>query len=148
MSSSNDKEKADKGQLLRFLVSGSSAVATDTTVYWLCLPLVPPSGAKAVSFISGTLVAYILNKFWTFKVHHRSTSEIVRFGGLYLSTLGINVLVNRVILNCLPALLPGASDKHFMIAFFCATGTSTVLNYFGQRFWVFRKKENQPPELS
>lgn len=137
--SSSEGTKADRGQLLRFLVSGSSAVATDTTIYWLCLPYLPPSAAKAVSFISGTLVAYVLNKFWTFKVPHRSHAEIVKFGCLYLSTLGINVLVNRVILNCLPAFLPGATDRHIMIAFFCATGTSTVLNYLGQRFWVFRK---------
>jgi putative flippase GtrA len=134
------------GELKRFLVSGGSAVACDTTVYFLLLPLLPPSIAKAVSFIAGTVVAYILNKFWTFKKPKRSHVEVVKFVCLYLSTLGANVAVNRLTLDYAPTIVPILKPYETQFAFLAATGTSTVLNYLGQKFWVFKTKQEAQPE--
>lgn len=132
------------GELKRFLVSGGSAVACDTTVYFLILPWVQPSLAKAISFISGTIVAYLLNKFWTFKKPKRSHIEVLKFIGLYISTLGANVAVNRLTLDHAAAVVPFVKPFETQFAFLAATGTSTVLNYLGQKFWVF--KTNQEAE--
>lgn len=115
-------------------------MACDTAVYFLLLPFLPPSIAKAVSFISGTVVAYILNKFWTFKKPKRSHIEVVKFICLYVSTLGANVAVNRVTLDHAPTILPILKGCETQFAFFAATGTSTVLNFLGQKFWVFKSK--------
>lgn len=118
------------GELGRFLGAGVSAVATDCTVYYLLLNWFPHAPAKAASFIAGSLVAYLLNKFWTFARHTRSYAEAARFACLYLCTLGANTAVNELALRLLPGLT--------FFAFLCATGTSTVLNYLGMKFWVFR----------
>ncbi len=131
-------QKSNPGELKRFLVAGGSAVACDTTVYWLLFAIIPPSAAKAISFISGTIVAYLLNKFWTFKKPKRSHSEVAKFICLYLTTLGANVAVNRMVLDSSSLLGSTLQQYSAQIAFFAATGTSTVLNYIGQKFWVFK----------
>lgn len=117
-------------ELKRFLVAGFSAVGTDLSVYYLLLNFLDQSLAKAVSFISGTFVAYILNKYWTFEQKNKSYSEMIRFALLYTITLGVNVAVNRLSLLTFPDLI--------FPAFLAATGTSTILNFIGQKWWVFR----------
>ncbi|MBX3073501.1 GtrA family protein [Candidatus Obscuribacterales bacterium] len=139
-------EKANPGEIKRFLVAGGSAVACDTAVYFLLLPFLPPSISKAISFIAGTIVAFLLNKFWTFKKPKRSHVEIVKFICLYLSTLGANVAVNRVMLDVAPTLIPMLKPYEAQFAFLAATGTSTVLNFLGQKFWVFKSKEEAQTE--
>lgn len=118
------------GEMTRFIVSGSSAVATDCGVYYLLLNWLPHGAAKASSFVAGSVVAYLLNKFWTFGRRSRSAREAGRFAALYLGTLGANTGVNALALRALPG--------YTFPAFLCATGTSTVLNYLGMKFWVFR----------
>lgn len=114
-----------------FIVAGVCAVGTDMLLYYLLFDRLGHSPAKAVSFLTGTCVAYVVNKYWTFEQHRSSYAEMARFGALYLTTLGANVGVNRASL----ALFPEA----VFFAFLCATGTSTVLNFIGQKWWVFRR---------
>jgi putative flippase GtrA len=129
---------ANPGELKRYVVSGVSAVVCDTAIYFILVNIVTPSLAKAISFVSGTLVAYLLNKFWTFKKPKRSHTEVVKFVALYVSTLGANVAVNRIVLDVLPMALPALAELSVQVGFLAATGTSTVLNYLGQKFWVFK----------
>lgn len=143
MDKSNSQASAKKlnpGELKRFLVSGGSAVACDTIVYAVLFSLaMPPSVAKAISFIAGTVLAFFLNKFWTFKKPKRSHMEVVKFICLYASTLGANILVNRIALDQVASVVPALAPYSVQLAFFAATGTSTVLNYIGQKYWVFKK---------
>lgn len=131
-------QKRNPGELKRFLVTGGSAVACDTCVYTILFSFIPPSIAKAISFISGTVLAFFLNKFWTFKRPKRSHAEVVKFIVLYASTLGANVLVNRLVLDHAQAIIPMLQPYRAEFAFLSATGTSTVLNFLGQKFWVFK----------
>jgi putative flippase GtrA len=85
--------------------------------------------AKAISFFLGTIVAFIINKYWTFEKHEKSYKEIVQFTILYSLTLGANVITNKFVLIQIDSIL---------FAFLVATGVSTVLNFLGQKFWVFK----------
>ena len=123
-----------KKELARFIIAGCSAVATDTLVYFIFLNFLSPSPSKAISFIAGTIVAFLINKYWTFKQPKHSWKEIIKFSILYATTLGVNVSVNHLTLFILPGAL--------IIAFLAATGTSTVLNFIGQKWWVFGPKGN------
>lgn len=117
-------------QLVRFMVSGISAVMTDMGTYFLFLHILSHSPAKTISFILGTIVAFLLNKFWTFEKPAISMKEIVKFGLLYLFTLGANVGANKTFLW----LLVG----QVFIAFLAATCVSATLNFLGQKHWVFK----------
>jgi putative flippase GtrA len=132
--SSNQMNNIKAKEIRRFLVAGFSAVGVDLTVYYLLLNILSHSPAKAISFISGTVVAFILNKFWTFDQYQKSLSELAKFIVLYSCTLAANVMVNNLSLLLMP--------KWLLFAFLAATGTSTVLNFIGMKWWVFRKDIN------
>lgn len=117
-------------EIPRFLVAGFSAVGTDMLFYYLLLNFLSHSPAKAVSFLSGTVVAFFINKYWTFGKKQKSYKEICLFACLYLFTLSVNVGINRLLLGLFP--------NRVFLAFLAATGTSTVLNFVGQKFIVFK----------
>jgi putative flippase GtrA len=119
-----------KKELILFLFAGCSAVLTDSLVYYLLFNNLGHNYSKGVSFISGSFVAFILNKFFTFKKHTLSSVEILKFCLLYLFTLFVNVTINAFVLKL--------EQKQLFVAFLVATGFSTVLNYIGQKFWVFK----------
>lgn len=118
-----------KKEIKRFLVAGFSAVGTDLATYYILLNFFNTDIAKAVSFFLGTIVAFIINKYWTFEKHEKSYTEIVKFGLLYSLTLGVNVMTNKIVLDMFSITI---------LAFLIATGVSTVLNFIGQKWWVFR----------
>lgn len=96
---------------------------------YLLLNFLSHNPAKAISFILGTIVAFVLNKYWTFQKYKRSFNEVLKFGVLYSATLGANVMTNKIVLEL----------THIVfLAFLVATGVSTVLNFIGQKFWVFK----------
>lgn len=116
-------------ELRRFILAGLSAVATDLSLYYIMLNFLDHDVAKAISFLLGTVVAFFINKYWTFEKHVKSYRELVQFGILYTVTLGLNVMTNRYILDITEIIL---------LAFLLATGVSTVCNFLGQKFWVFK----------
>jgi len=116
-------------ELKRFLVAGLSAVVTDLVVYYVMLNFFSNGISKAISFLLGTIVAYVINKYWTFEKHQKSYKEIVKFGILYGFTLVVNVTINKIVLE---------NYSILFFAFVLATGVSTILNFTGQKYWVFK----------
>lgn len=121
-----------KKELPRFLIAGFSAVGTDLASYMILLDWFHASLAKAISFSLGSIVAFLVNKFWTFESKPLSAVEVASFIALYMLTLMANVTINQIVLSIFPLSI--------LLAFLMATGTSTVLNFVGMKFWVFRKK--------
>jgi putative flippase GtrA len=119
-----------KKEFILFLIAGCSAVLTDVTVYYLLIHVLNHNFSKGISFVCGSMIAFLLNKFFTFKKNRLSMKEILTFCILYLSTLVINIFVNGFVLSFEP--------NYLFFAFLIATGVSTILNYIGQKFWVFK----------
>jgi putative flippase GtrA len=119
-----------KRELFFFLISGFSAVFTDLISYFLLVDSLGHNIAKAISFILGSIVAFVLNKYLTFQKKESSLTEVIKFSILYAITLTANVIVNHAVILIIP--------EFKIFAFLCATGTSTILNYIGQKFWVFK----------
>ena len=153
-----------KTQLGRFIVVGVGATLSDALVYGgtmyigladsvhAALPvalhtLLPTAYevAKSTSFFVGTCVSFVLNKLWTFESKDRDARQAGAFFVLYGLTFVLNVGANFTTLQLgrgagLPARLVEVG------AFLVATGCSTVANFIGQKFWVFRK--GGPPQSS
>ena len=122
-----------KKELMRFLIGGGSAITTDYIIYMLLLYAgMAMSVSKAVSYICGAIVGFVINKIWTFESKGFSKMEIMRYILLYVVSACVNAGVNRMVMFVVNMQL---------LAFFCATGVSTVLNFLGQKFFVFVKKE-------
>ena len=122
-------------QIRRFLVVGSLTVLVDLASYRLCLETgLPVPLAKTIGFLTGTIFAYFVNRFWTFQ-SQRSHAALFKFLLLYLSTLLTNVGVNQIVFEAVPA-----GERGQLFAFVVATSVSATLNFLGMKYIVFRKK--------
>ena len=141
-----------KKQIIKFTVVGAIAALADLSFYYLLLQTLPEqvmtafsneSIAKGLSFIIGTTVTYYLNKFWTWKKKGRSTRGLFKFLALYACSLIMNVAVNALLLYLLHnmAMLQNLPNK-YLIAFIGAAGASAVVNFLGQKFWVFKTEKS------
>jgi putative flippase GtrA len=118
-----------KKELKRFLIAGFSAVGTDFITYYIMLNFLHHDIAKILSFILGTIVAFVINKYWTFERYKKNYKQIFQFAILYSTTLFVNVIINRLVLDF---------AEFVFLAFLIATGASTILNFAGQKWWVFK----------
>jgi putative flippase GtrA len=123
------------GEGLRFIPVGVAAVAIDYVVYISLVKLgLDHSLAKAVSFLSGALAAFLGNRYFTF-ARGAGVRGMLAFAALYVATLGLNVAVNAGVL----ALLPQTAWR-VSAAFLAATGTSAISNFVGMKFAVFTRE--------
>ena len=129
--------------LTRFLVMGSASVLTDFGVYWLLGTRAGFSRefGKGLSYLSGVLIGFVGNKYWTFESRRKSWTEPASYLAIYAITLLVNIGVNRLALTWLGA------DKT-LDAFLVATGITTVLNFLGMRFITFRRGINARLEMA
>lgn len=140
-----------KKEISRFIVSGICAVATDMLFYYILSHFIEISTAKGISFLIGTVTAYLMNKYYTFEQKQKSIGEVVKFIILYLTSLCANIGVNKLCFIIIPVIFnlihfPENYQLLKFLAFLCATGTSTIINFIGQKFWVFRNKESRENE--
>ena len=139
-----------RGQLARFVVSGTGATLVDLAILNILLVAFPGTTAilgignyfffKTISFTCAATFSYFANKHFTFRATERSTAkEVFRFTAVTLVGFCINVI--------LPTTLFGAFGSiGFLLPFLRAnaasivgTMASLVVNFFGYKFFVFGK---------
>lgn len=127
-------------QVLLFGVSGILATGSDYVLYSVLIRyyLGHYIIAKSCSFLLGTFVAFIFNKYVTFGVKRKSLQETVRFICLYTLSLVGNVTINKLGILLLDSVVN--LKYSIWLAFLMATAFSMVLNFLGQKFWVFQCK--------
>lgn len=96
--------------------------------------------SSAGNYVVGSVVSYFLNKYFTFKSKSRTLSSIIKFfiniSVCYLSAYGIAKPGIRWLMS-------GASARvQENVAMLLGMCLFVVLNYFGQRFFVFKEEEN------
>jgi putative flippase GtrA len=116
-------------ELAKFSLAGWAAILTDYGVYNGLLLFLPHAAAKALSFTAGGVVAYLINKYWTFGRKQRSFYEILKFAIVNGAGLGLNVGINQLVLSW-----TGSKNLGFVAAVAIA-GTAI---YLAQKLWVFR----------
>ncbi len=143
-------------QLTKFIISGLAAVAVDFVVYFALSQYLDINLSKGLSFCSGMLVTYNLNKYWTWRQTDKNNKRLALFGALYLVAMVINITANNFLFEAIPTneficsirdssnqvndLITVKIDKIF--AFIFATGLSATFTFLGQKYWLFKSDDN------
>jgi len=122
-------------QVTRFLLIGIFVTTIDYAVYQFLLLyfdnfFVP----KGIGFIIGTLLAYLLNRRYTFSSRRNINSSINSFFSLYLISLVVNTNLNSLVIS-----LFGNDTVTLNLAFVLATIASATINFVGIKFYVFKE---------
>lgn len=117
--------------LIRFCTVGVGNTLIDFCVFFLLTALqVPYLIAQVCSYTSGIANSYIWNRIWTFEVAKKADKqEMIRFIAVNLAASGMTFL-----------LLFGLQKAglSLLISKLIATVGGMVINFIGNRLWVFR----------
>ena len=131
-------QKIDKKNFLeayRFILVGICSVTIDFIFYYLFIyfDIFDPNNSKRLSFIIGAIFAFFANRSYVFRISEKKISQFVLFGLLYFCSFILNSLVHDYVY-----LLTSIT----LISFLFATAVSTITNFLGQKFVIFKKKIN------
>ena len=122
-------------QVIRFLLIGIIVTIVDYSVYQLLLLIFDSFAVpKGIGFIIGTLLAYLLNRRYTFSSRRNIGSSINSFFFLYLISLLVNTFLNSLVLS-----LFENDTVTIHLAFVIATIASATINFIGMKFYVFKE---------
>jgi len=97
--------------------------------------------SSAMNYIVGSILSYFLNKYFTFKYAEKNFKSILRF----IVNISICYLVayggaKRLVLFLLSTQQDNIRDNISMLVGMCLF---VVLNYLGQKFFVFRERNEE-----
>ncbi len=95
--------------------------------------------SSVANYVVGGIVSFFLNKYFTFQNHERSWKQVFRFvvnvAACYLLAYGI---AKPFVLYILAGQAVNVQENAAMLVGMCLY---TALNYFGQKFFAFRRSE-------
>lgn len=137
------KSNSLRAQSAKFIITGGISAVVDLTLTWLFqiqFGLLDRTGARTVGFVAGTALAYFLNRRWTFNAK-ASTSRLAAVAATYGLTYLVNLVLYRLVFDLLDEQM--RSTTALFIAFCVAQGTATLINFFIQRWVIFRSTRKQ-----
>ena len=124
-----------KSSVIKFVLVGGASTGIDFLLYMVLSGFLPVAVAKAVSMIAASAFSFVANKRFSFQNREKTTfRSLFRFYLVFAANLAVNVGVNSLVYR-------GTQRK--ILAFVIATACGMVVNYCGQRFFVFRKDGEQ-----
>lgn len=124
---------------IKFLFVGVINTLVGTAVMFILYNLLHASYwvSSASNYIVGSIVSYFLNKYFTFQNKEKSFGMVIKFivniSICYLIAYGVAKPLVRMALGGMSVTI---QDN---VAMLVGMGLFVVLNYFGQRFIVFKK---------
>ena len=134
------KSNSLRGQSTKFAITGGISAVIDAGLTWIfqiALALLGNIEARSVGFFFGTLTAYLLNRRWTFRAQP-SKRRFAMVALTYALTYAVNIVIYRWAFPFFDHALDWRSTYALVAAFILAQGTATVINFFVQRWLIFR----------
>ncbi|MDC0560231.1 GtrA family protein [Flavobacteriaceae bacterium] len=119
-------------QFMSYSMIGIISLLIDIIVYILLSDffLISKSLSKIISFILASINSFLGNKIFTFKLKSYNFREPMKFILLYSVSLIANSSTHDFFLNVFDGFLP----------FIIASIVSIIINFGGQKIWVFKNK--------
>ncbi|MPZ27341.1 MAG: GtrA family protein [Micromonosporaceae bacterium] len=139
-------------ELGKFGIVGGAAYLVDTALFAMLLATLEPLTAKAVAAVIAATVAFVGNRFWTWR--HRARSGLAREYLLYFTFNGVGLAISLVILwvthyllgTIWPVLQTPLADLISANVVGLLAGTS--FRFWSYRRFVFREHASGSEELS
>lgn len=128
---------------LKFIAVGLVNTAVGAGVMFLLFNLFGLSYwfSNIANVVVGSIVSYFLNKYFTFKAIKKSFIEVLVFA---INIIVCHFLAYSVAEPLTNMVLASANETvRTNLAMLVGMGIFTVLNYFGQRFIVFKYKKEK-----
>lgn len=121
-----------KQNLIRFIIVGIFSTCLSYSIFLVALKIfhIHYILSSIISFVSTVCISFMINKNWTFEFDG-SNKRIVRYFGLYTSSLLVNLSVLRFGVEVL--------GFYPEIANIGAIGVAACINFVGARFFVFKE---------
>ena len=128
------KYKHTTRQFKRFLIIGSIGTTINYSIYYILIdaleyPYIP---SFVIGYLSGLLFGYFYNRKWTFA--SKEGKKVYEFAK-YLSVYMASLVLSSFFLDFLVKYF----EIHPALAGVFAIGLSTVTNFLGSKFLVFRR---------
>ncbi|MFE0340581.1 GtrA family protein [Priestia megaterium] len=132
-----------KGSFVRFLVVGLVNTGVGLSIMYVLLHIFHHYWAATfVGNAAGAVVSYVLNRIFTFKSGVHLSKSILRFilviGVCYGLSYYIGLQFSSWLLHQLPAAVRLFKKD---VGILIGTGLYTLLNYTGQKYFVFNAKK-------
>jgi putative flippase GtrA len=122
-------------EVLRFSLVGVSTVTVAYIIYrTLVFTGMDRDISNGLAYGFGVCLSYFANKYWTFNNKKKNHQVLVQFLILHVFSLFACVFINSIAFINL-------SNNIFRVelAFFLGIATSTLLNFIGMKYFVFKK---------
>ena len=124
------------GKILRFLISGGSAAATNLGILFLFAHYLHIwyVSASVIAFILSFVVSFSLQKFWTFS--DPSMRMLPAQMAKYLSFMVLNLGVNTLMMY----MLVEYAHMHYMFAQLLTMGAIAFVSFFVYQHLIFKRE--------
>lgn len=123
--------KYDIKRFCRFVVTGGTATLIDFVIYMLLRTYIGSGWGKFTSMLGANVFSFVTNKRWTFSVKEKANIwMVVRYVIVQGVNIGVNVGINQLSLKL---------TNMVILSFVIATGCATIINYLGQKLFVYKR---------
>ena len=124
-------------QYFKFIIVGGIGVVINLTILFLLTEFlgIYYIVSEIIAFITAIIHNYSINKIWTFKERLKDES-LKKFSQYFLISL-IGLVINLIVLYFLVEFF----HIWYIIAELFATTISSIVNFYGNKFWTFKDKK-------
>ena len=124
-------------QFRSFFIVGIIAFSIDISFYYFLTSVeVSVNISKGISFLLGTVFGYFVNSIFTFKVLSLKTILFLRYLGVYILSMILNIFINEQVFIFLhKSMITDQMVKLFSVIF--ATICSMIFNFVSLKLYVY-----------
>ena len=125
-------------QFRSFFIVGIIAFSIDISFYYFLTSVeVSVNISKGISFLLGTVFGYFVNSIFTFKVLSLKTILFLRYLGVYILSMILNIFINEQVFIFLhKSMITDQMVKLFSVIF--VTICSMIFNFVSLKLYVYR----------